>query len=210
MNNSEEIPQASLEEITIAAQFQPPPAAPDFDIGAIALPQNFAELAAVKTETVAIPIHKPNKQAWFAVHPEQRHWKCFLILQDEADHSKNFILSPVLKDALDGECAAKILVPCVTALGTFFFWPIRLPDAAGKVDSWNASALAIATAKGNQWLRLTSNQESGSYVASQPVGLRPPPDWPADIDALYRKAVNAVLISDLSHPLLKRLRGETL
>ncbi len=206
--NTEETPTVSPEEIPITPHLQPPNEVPAFDLDAISLPQNFAGLAEVTSNAVAIPIHKPVKQIWFSPHAHQKAWKAFLIFRDETDHDKNYVIAPSLKDSLEGEWTAKILVPCITRQGSVFFWPVKLPDVAGKLDPWNRSALEIATSNGGQWIRLKSNPETSAYEVVKPVSPLPPPEWPTDLNVIYQKAVAAVLINNLNHPLAKRLRGD--
>jgi len=203
-------PQAySLIEQSIVGQAMPAiMAASTFDLNDIALPQNFAALADVKTEAAAPAIRKPGKQTWFAPHPEQKYWRSFLVLNDEEDRGSTYVISPTLKDVLGGEWVAKILVPCQTRQGSIFFWPIKLPDADGKLDPWNRSALGIATSSPNEWIRVKSNMEAGAYEASKPVTPPAAPTWGDGIDGHYQKALAAVFIDSLTHPILKRLRGE--
>lgn len=205
---TEYIPAISPVEIPITPLPQPPNAVPAFDLDAISLPQNFAGLAEVTSEAVAIPIRKPGKQIWFSPHPDQKVWKAFLILKDETDRDISYVISPALKDTLDGEWVLKILVPCITRQGSVFLWPIRLPDASGRLDSWNKSALEIATSNAVQWIRIKSNREAGAYDVVKTISPFDPPTWPDDIDAIYKKAIAPALVSDIGHPLLKRLRGE--
>ena len=172
------------------------------------MPQNFSDMAAVKCETSPPAIHKPVKQLWFSPHPSQNEWKSFLILKDESDQDTNYVISPTLKGELGGECMAKVLVPCILRQGSVFFWPIRLPGPDGKLDKWNQSALGHATSNGNQWIRLQSNMETKSYDIIKPVNPLDPPEWPDDLTAVYKRAVTAVLINSLDHPVVKSLRGE--
>jgi len=133
-----------------------------------------------------------------------------LIFKDEADNDKNYVIAPSLKDVLGEGVVAKILTPCITRQGSILLWPIRLPDADGTLEPWNRSALEIATSNGGQWIRLKSNRETRAYEMMKPVTPFPSPEWPTDLNAIYQKAVAAVFIDNLNHPLAKRLRGENL
>ena len=46
--------------------------------------------------------------------------------------------------------------------GEIYLWPIRLPDADGKLDDWNQSALDYARQTGI-WQRVAANMHIGEY-----------------------------------------------
>lgn len=180
----------------------------DVDLDSISIDQDFAKLASVKSESAAPSIGKAASQTWFSPHPDQSLWKSFLTIRDQADKSMFYILNPALEADLAGEFSATLLVPCMTRQNDLFFWPIKLPNEDGRIDTWNESALEIALAEGGQWLRLRANQPNSSYDTVTLKKEQQPPEWPEDILELLKKAVGKVHISDLEHPLVKRLRGE--
>jgi len=184
----------------------PIPAAAGFDLRSLALPQNFGALSQVRSEILTVPLRRPNKQTWFAVHPDSTTWMTAAVLKDELEDD-NYIVAPALFGELEGEWAAKVLVPCITRQGSYYVWPIRLPDSGGRIDGWNRSALEIARSCGGQWIRVTSNREVGSYDVTHSVSPTDPPVWPADTGRLLETAVRGRVIDSLNHPMIKRLRG---
>lgn len=180
----------------------------NIDLAALALPQDFAAMATVKSAVVSVPIRRPGKQIWFSPHPDPDARVCVAVIEDEQDREA-YVVAGSLRDQLDGEWVGKVLVPCITKQGGYLLWPIRLPDQDGKLDDWNTSALAIADRFGGRWLRLRSNRELGHYDAVEPVSVMPAPEWPADIDGIVRLALKGRVIESMDHPLLKKLRGET-
>ena len=181
----------------------------EIDLALIALPQDFSELVELKTETVAVPLHRPGKQTWFAPHPDAKQWITVAIIEDEGDHKANYVLDPAIAATLpQGEWAKKVLVPCMTRQGAMFLWPIRRAPPDKKLDPWNQSALVITTSCGDQWIRVSANQEVHAYEAIKPISPLPPPIWPGDLKAIYQKAFAGIVIRNLDHPLLKQLRGE--
>ena len=178
------------------------------DLDAIAVDQDFAQMIAVKTESAAATIGKAKSQTWFSPHPDPKRWRSFLTIRDQADRDAYHIINPSLAEELAGEFTTTLLVPCMSKQGSLFFWPIKLPGEDGKIDSWNESAFNIAVAKGGQWIRLNSNQSTGSYDTVTPVKKGQEPEWPEDILGALQKAINKVYIAELNHPLVKRLLGE--
>jgi len=183
------------------------PSTTELDLASLALPQNFADLAMVKTESIRIPLSKPGRQMWFSPHPDQKLWMTVAILKDETD-SENYVLTENVRNLVQNDWMAKTLVPCITKQGTLMLWPIRMPGADGKLDSWNQSAMQIAMNYGDRWIRVGSNRESGSYEATTPVAEFDVPKWPEDMTEVFRKALKSAMIDSLDHPILKRLRGE--
>ena len=205
---SENSPEPSFENIMLDQQVGLPQPAEEIDLEAIALPLNFSDLAAVKTD-VAVKIQKPPKQTWFSPHADQKSWKQFATIEDQNDFKAMYVLSPATTADLEkSEWARRILVPCITRQGAIFLWPVRVPDDDGKLDSWSRSALEIVTTAGDEWIRISANHEAQGYVTSKPVTPLPAPVWPDDISGIIKKAIVQRLISSKNHPLLKHLRGE--
>lgn len=178
----------------------------EFDPRALALSQNFAALVGVKKELSRVAIQRPPDQSFFCPHsdPCRRIEVAALVVKEDRE---TYVVVPALCDELQGEWAAKILVPCQTRQGGFYFWPIRLPGADGRIDTWNESALQIADKYAGQWVRVTANKELGAYDVIRPITPFPPPDWPEPMDDLLAKAFSGRIIDRLDHPVVKRLRG---
>jgi hypothetical protein len=51
----------------------------------------------------------------------------------------------------------------------------------------------------------------GAYEPYKPEAVHPDPEWPKDLtfEQMLRIAFKGRLVDNLSHPVLKRLRGET-
>lgn len=182
----------------------------EVDLDAIAVDQNFAEMAAVKSEPAAPLIRKPSRQLWFSVHPDRRLWRSFLTIKDESDHNAVYVLNPSLARDLEGEYNKTLFVPCITRQAAVFFWPIKLPDAEGRTDSWNQSALELAVGDSGKWLRLQSNQFAKRYDKVTAKVELPSPTWPDHVPDLLKEAVSKTFIASMDHPLVKRLLGEDL
>lgn len=178
------------------------------DLADLALPQNFPGLTETFTENVLVPVSKPNKQLWISPYADREKWMPVAIIEDATDKTSYILTGEMARQLETGEWSPKILVPYITRQGTVSLWPIRLPDSEGKLDTWNRSALSIATANGNQWIRVTSSKEAKGYQTTKPVAAFPPPEWPDDLVSIYQKALAPLIIRNMDHPLIKRLRGE--
>ena len=100
----------------------------------------------------------------------------------------------------------------ITRQGTVFLWPIRLPDADGKINEWHQSAANAAEYATKQWVRIKSNKAIRGYDLIIPDGKKPipQPTWPdLSFQELLRIAFRDRLIDRLDHPVVKLLRGIT-
>lgn len=185
---------------------QTPATTHEYNPRALALSQNFAALVGVKKELSRVAIQRPSDQSFFCPHPDRcrRIEVAALVVKEDRE---TYVIVPALCDELRGEWVAKILVPCQTRQGGFYFWPIRLPGADGRIDTWNESALQIADKYAGQWVRVTANKELGAYDVLRPITPFPPADWPEPMDDLLAKAFSGRIIDRLDHPVVKRLRG---
>ena len=94
--------------------------------------------------------------------------------------------------------------------GVVFIWPVRLPGQDGKIDDWSRSAIEAADMAGREWVRVTSNMSLGAYEVHTAQAELGDPTWPTqDFRELLRIAFKDRHITDLDHPVLQRLRGET-
>ena len=172
----------------------------------MALSQNFAAMVGVKKEQSRVAIQRAPDQSFFFPHPDpqRRIEVAALVLKEDRE---TYVVVPSLCDELQGEWVAKILVPCQTRQGGFYLWPIRLPGADGRIDTWNESALQIADKYAGQWIRVTANRELGAYDVLRPISPFPPPEWPDSMDDLLKMAFAGRIIDRLDHPVIRRLRG---
>ena len=61
-----------------------------------------------------------------------------------------------------------------------------------------------------RWVRVTANMSLGAYEITEASATIPDPTWPdLSFKELLRIAFKDRVVTDLNHPLVKRLRGET-
>ena len=89
-----------------------------------------------------------------------------------------------------------------------FLWPVRLPSADGKEMVWHSSAREAAAEAVTNWTRVTANMALGAYEVAIAETITTEPQWPdSSFQDLLRIAFKGRLITDLDHPVVKRLRG---
>jgi hypothetical protein len=124
---------------------------------------------------------------------------------------ETFLVAPALWRELAEETtfSPRLLVTAINRQGVLFLWPIRLPGADGKIDDWSRSAMDAADEAKSRWVRITANMGLGAYDVAIASGLASEPSWPGlAFQEIIRIAFRDKMISDRSHPVLQRLRGE--
>jgi hypothetical protein len=183
--------------------------APDpFDPASLRLRQDFATSAGVKPVLTTVPVRKPNKQDFVRVNPSADYQLTAAVIELK-DEDEMYLVAPNLVDDLSGEVMPVTIFTGITRQGTVFLWPAKLPDAAGRSNSWHESALDAAGFAQEKWVRVASDMSLGAYRVWEATGELPEPEWPdKTLRDLLTIAFKGRLIEDLNHPVLKRLRGE--
>ena len=201
------IQNPGIEPVANATPGEKGPAAEDkFDPRRLTLNQSFVDMVGVKKETLRVPLMRPPPQAFFFPHPDPA-WRIQVAALEIKGEGETYIVSPAMLDELIGEWVGKTLVACQTRQGGLYLWPIRLPGADGRIDSWNESALHIVSNYGGRWIRVMANREIGAYDVVQPISPFPAPAWLGTPDELLRKAFRDRVIDSVDHPVVRRLRG---
>lgn len=181
-----------------------------FDPASLRLSQDFAAGLGVKKALLTVPVRKPDK-AWFVrVHPDgaYRLQTCVVELKEERE---TYLVDRALWPELSTEAnfSPRLLCTAVNRQGVLFLWPIRLPGADGKIDSWSQSALEAANLAQANWVRVTANMSLGAYDVYQAAGALAEPAWPElPFAELLKTGFKDRLIDSPNHPVLRKLRGE--
>jgi len=179
-----------------------------FDPSRLRLSQNFAETVGVKKALLTVPVRKPGRQDFIRVHPgvDYRLETAVLELKDDRE---TYLVEPSLWHELPGEIVPKALFTTINRQGVLTLWPVRLPGEDGRHDEWNRSALEAAHMAQSRWLRVAANMSLGAYEVYEAAGDLPEPGWPeASFQEILKIAFKARFITDLDHPVIRRLRGE--
>ncbi len=179
-----------------------------FDPAAFRLRQDFGAQLGVKKVVVQPQVRRPGRHSWVFVHEDEEYRYPAAVIE-LPETNETYLVAPHLLEALSGEWMPKLLVSAVTRQGTFFIWPVKLPDGTGRIDSWNASAMAIINAHAGEWIRVVSQRDAACYGVFTTEADLPAPEWPDEpFEELLGKAFKGRIIDTLDHPLVRRLRGE--
>jgi hypothetical protein len=179
-----------------------------FNPAALRLSQNFAESTGVKKLVTTIPVRKPNKQDFVRVHSDPAFRLETAVLEFKEDR-ETYLVAPHLWSELVGELTPKVLFTAMNRQKVLFVWAIRLPNADGKHDDWNASALEAAQAAQKNWVRVSANMNLGAYDVFEASAALTEPEWgDMDFQKILEVAFKGRFIDNLDHPALRRLRGE--
>lgn len=178
-----------------------------FDPKRLRLSQNFAELAGVKKILSTVPTNKPNRQEFIRTHPDPSYRLETAVLEMKEDR-ETYLVDPDLWSDLPGEVVPKILYTTINRQGTVRIWPIRLPGEDGRHDAWSRSALKAAEIARTRWVRVAADLAAGFYQVYSATGDIPEPEWPEiEFQELLQIAFRDKFITDVNHPVIKRLRG---
>ncbi|MBV8233858.1 MAG: hypothetical protein JO329_28095 [Planctomycetaceae bacterium] len=179
-----------------------------FDLNSLRLSQDFASAVGVKRLIKTVPVKKPAREWFVRTHPTDRLPTAVLELKEDREI---YLVAPELRAELASETtfSPRLLVLSVNRQGVPFLWPIRLPGPDGRIDDWSRSAMDAAEEAQRQWVRITANLSLGAYDVTAASGLVAEPAWPdISFQEIIRIAFRDKMISDWSHPVLQRLRGE--
>ena len=189
---------------------------PFANLDQLALPQNFNSLTTA-VEYSLIPCRKPGKQNFVRISPKPEHRGNFAMLEIGAGFGadrEQFLVMPELMSVLadvPGLSPRMLVLAVSRPESSPFLWALRLPNNnTGRKDGWAVSALDIARQAEQKWLRVMPNMQMGCYVATVATADWPEPKWPElSFSEILERAFGAGnVITDLSHPALKALRGE--
>ena len=179
----------------------------DIDFENLRVDEN-TEIVAETELNVEIRVQKPPKQKHFMTHPDP-DMRIDTYILDYQPEGQSYLVAPKLWPYLQDELNFVKLVTCVDLDGEVFIWPIKMPGPDGRRNPWNASALAAADAATKQWVRLVPNQNRGKYIVKQAKDDLKIPEWPEEsLQSLFEQAFGEFQITDLEHPVVKKLRGQ--
>jgi hypothetical protein len=178
------------------------------ELAAFALPPGQEAVIATEKLLLNVPVRKPTRENWVRTSADMETWRAWPLIELKED-AEVYLVAQSLHAQLAGEPAfvAARLVPSVTDGGVAFFWPIRLPDASGKINSWHESARRAAEAARDRWVRIVANRALGGYDVMT-ASFDREPLWPKETQTeLLKVAFRDRMIDSLDHPVVKRLRG---
>jgi hypothetical protein len=179
-----------------------------FDPKALRLTQDYVGISGVKKLLTRVPVKRPGPQDFIRVHsdPEYRGDFMALIMKEE---DEVFLIHPNLHAELSGEGVPVTIFTAINRQGVVFLWPVRLPDADGKTNSWWTSARDAAERAMSKWLRMKAVKAFGGYDITVSDSMAVEPEWP---ELSFMKLLEIAfgkdgLITDVNHIAIRRLRG---
>ena len=180
----------------------------DLDLETLRLNQDFASEVGVRKLVTTIPVRRPDNHAFFRIRAEDE-FKLPVALLEFRELNEKYIINHSLAAQMPGEAKRKMLTVGITRQGSLFVWPLPLPGPDGKQISWHASAIMAAELAEKRWVRISPNMDLGIYDLFQAEAELPEPLWPElTMSEIVQIAFREQIISDISHPVLQRLRGE--
>ncbi len=179
-----------------------------FDLSRLRLSQDFAQTLGVRKLLNTVPVRKPSRQEFVRVHPDEGHRLETFVLELKEDR-ETYLVNPDLWQELPSELTPKLLCTSINRQRVLTLWPIRMPGEDGRLDQWNASAMEAAELARNRWVRVVANMSLGAYEVYEATGDLPDPEWPdLSFHEILKIAFKGHYITDLDHPVVRRLRGE--
>lgn len=179
-----------------------------FDPASLRLSQDFASSIGVKKVLTTVPCRKPNRHEFVRVRPGE-DWRLETGVFEDKVNREVYLVRRDLWPELAGEVYAVCLFLTVNRQGDVFLWPVKLPGADGRSNSWNDSALAAARLAEAKWTRVAANMGAGMYDTFEAAGELSEPTWPElTLTEILRLCFQDRFIQDPDHPAIRALRGE--
>ena len=188
---------------------QSPEAAPDpFDLESLKLSQDFASAVGVRRVLTVVPCRKPHRHEFVRVRSGE-DWRLETGLFEDKIQREMYLVGRDLWPELAGEIVPVCLFLSITKQGDVSLWPVKLPGADGKSNSWNDSALAAAELAMGKWVRLAANMGAGYYDVFEAAGELAEPTWPElSFQEIVKLCFKGRFLDSMDHPVLRALRGE--
>ena len=178
------------------------------DFSKFRISANSSGLPVAQKILMHVPVGKPSKQRYVRVHSDNKYRLECATLKLEEDE-KPFLISPNIASAVAQDIKLVTLQLSIDRQGNVFLWPVPPVPEDGNDNSWNQSQREIAVMAEKNWVRLSSNRQTGSYEAMVAKGEIPEPPWP-DLtfeDILEIAFGKTHIIDNRDHPALRKLWG---
>jgi hypothetical protein len=172
------------------------------------MPQDLATYAKARRKAASVPVHKPDSRVWVYVHPSPE-WRIKRPVLADKVNQRTWVVSPDLYPEVMEDVKIKLLVTYATKQGAVCLWPISMPSASGRLDTYNESALNIVDEQAGRWIRVCTDEVEHNYYYNDmpPTAIEaPPPTWPESFSWVFNTAFKGRLIESIDHWALKQLR----
>jgi hypothetical protein len=157
-----------------------------------------------------VPVRKPDKSWFIRVHPDEAYRIQTCVVELKEDRESYLVTRHLWPDlATEATFKPKLLATAINRQNVVFLWEVNLPRPDGRVDEWSRTALETINRATKRWVRVAANMQLGGYELFEATGQLPDPEWPTTpFHELLKVAFKDRFISDLNHPVHRRLRGE--
>jgi hypothetical protein len=181
-----------------------------FDPARLRLSQDFSASIGVKKQLLTVQVRKPDK-SWFSrAHPSADYRLQTAAIEIKEDREVYLVAKSLWPElAAEVTFKPKLLVLAINRQGNPFLWEVNLPRSDGRSDNWSRTGLEAIDLATKQWVRVVANLSLGGYEVYTATGELSEPTWPDQpFNELLRIAFKDRYITDLAHPVLRRLRGD--
>ncbi len=181
-----------------------------FNPASLRLNQDFLSAAGTEKLVVNTPVRKPNQQEFVRVYRDEDYRLIPAAIIEVKEDREVYLVHPSVAEVLNEEINLVGLFTTMSRQGAVFLWPVKLPKADGRANAWHSSGMAAAQEAMHAWVRVKANMSAGAYDVFRAKGEIPEPQWPnVTFDRLLELAFkDDRIIRNLSHNVIKRLRGE--
>lgn len=171
----------------------------------------------VKLYTI-VPIRKPGKQEFFRTR-EGWFFETMTLQVPEGFQEINYLVDEPLWTVLNQELQKIQFYAAINTDGTVFLIPIKILDRGNR---WISSLLDIIDQAKTKWVRAVSSSDLGAYESVAAIHDLGDAKWPLTVvnrdkktkeftmDFLIRTAFFGRLITNIDHPAIKKLLGQTI
>ena len=167
----------------------------------------------VTTEYTVIPIRNPKPDEFFRCMPDEDYSMDAHILSLKTENEWYMIDPNILPEIqLESQLRVRTVYVCVTMNSTPFVTCIPQHDEMGKINSWHQSGHITMEEAKQCWVRRQADKANGGYTITKAINaMLPDPKWPTmTLNEIIGRAFDKFYIDDINHPVLQRLRGETM
>ena len=169
----------------------------------------------VTTEYTMIPVRNPRPDEFFMCMPDEDYSMDAHILSLKTENEWYMIDPDILPEIqLESQLRVRTLYVCVTMSTNFAPFVTCIPqhDEMGKINPWHQSGHITMEEAKQCWVRRQADKANSCYVITKAMNAKlPDPKWPTmTLSEIIDRAFNKFYIDDINHPVLQRLRGETM
>ena len=163
------------------------------------------EMIGVKKLLTTVPVRKPKAQDFVRVHPDEEYRRTFALIEFDREF---YLLTREIARDLPGEFRYCAVFAAVNRAEKIFLWPVKLPDADGRVNDWHRTMGEAALLAQTQWVRVRADMALGAYEISVAEAALSEPVWPeVSFRELLRIGFKGRVVEDFDHLIVKKLRG---